>query len=582
MIRMTVFITLLVLSAAIAHAEPATPDGEGFKHRIEPHTFEAASGERTEAELGSFVVPENRMAETSRPIRLTYVRFPATGKTPGPPIVYLAGGPGGSGIGAARGSRFPLFQALRAHGDVIAFDQRGTGRSEGSLRCVEPYMARFDQPLDRAAASEAMRLAALACAKRLAAEGVDLEGYTSRQSADDLDALRQVLGADKLTLWGISYGTHLALATLRAHPDRIERLILAGIEGLDQTWKLPSDQQRLMVEIARLAASDPAVGPRIPDLLATVRDLLASLEEAPKTVSVTDPRSGMEVSIALGPDDLRYVLSGMLRGPETFAVMPDLVSRLSAGDWIALALGSAGARMGRAPNAMSVAMDCASGAGPERRRRIAREARTTLLADAINLPYPELCQGLPVSDLGDAFRAPARSDVPALLISGTLDGRTPPSNAEAIMPGLPNAQHLVIEGAGHSDPLFLSSPKILETMEAFLRGAPLPTTRIVLPPPRFVAPRTVVALEEAQLDRLVGVYQIAEGDVRRVFRAGSLLFTRRGEGQPLPIRPTSETTFFYEGDATHLRFDLDGEGGVAGMTMFADGQGDGEPAKRIE
>jgi pimeloyl-ACP methyl ester carboxylesterase len=58
-------------------------------------------------------------------IELAFVRFKSTAKNPGPPIVYLAGGSGGSGIGAARGSRFPLFMALREIADVIAFDQSG-------------------------------------------------------------------------------------------------------------------------------------------------------------------------------------------------------------------------------------------------------------------------------------------------------------------------------------------------------------------------------------------------------------------------------------------------------------------------
>jgi hypothetical protein len=38
---------------------------------------------------------------------------------------------------------------------------------------------------------------------------------------------------------------------------------------------------------------------------------------------------------------------------------------------------------------------------------------------------------------------------------------------------MPNAVTIVIEGAGHSDPLFLSTPKILETMKMFLRGEPI-------------------------------------------------------------------------------------------------------------
>ncbi|NWO96157.1 alpha/beta hydrolase, partial [Escherichia coli] len=73
--------------------------------------------------------PEDRRDPLSRKIKLGYVRFRSTAARPGPPIIYLAGGPGGEGSGAATGPRFPIFMALRAVADVIAFDQRGTGLS---------------------------------------------------------------------------------------------------------------------------------------------------------------------------------------------------------------------------------------------------------------------------------------------------------------------------------------------------------------------------------------------------------------------------------------------------------------------
>ncbi|MDQ3819716.1 MAG: alpha/beta hydrolase, partial [Acidobacteriota bacterium] len=72
-------------------------------------------------------MPENRSDPKSRLIEIVFVRFKSTAKNPGPPIIYLAGGPGNSGIDQARGNRFPLFMAMREFGDVIALDQRATG-----------------------------------------------------------------------------------------------------------------------------------------------------------------------------------------------------------------------------------------------------------------------------------------------------------------------------------------------------------------------------------------------------------------------------------------------------------------------
>ena len=107
------------------------------------------------------------------------------------------------------------------------------------------------------------------------------------------------------------------------------------------------------------------------------------------------------------------------------------------------------------------------------------------MEDLANGEMPDVCDAWGNPDLGPIFRSPLKSEVPALFISGTLDARTPVSNAEECRSGFRNGQHLIIEGAWHSDPLFLSSPQIKEVMLEFLSGKPLSTTRIALPPLKF-------------------------------------------------------------------------------------------------
>ncbi len=103
----------------------------------------------------------------------------------------------------------------------------------------------------------------------------------------------------------------------------------------------------------------------------------------------------------------------------------------------------------------------------------------------MDFPFPDVCDAWGNPDLGETFRAPLKSSVPALFISGTFDVRTPVSNAEEVRRGFRTSEHLIIEGAVHSDPLFVSSPKIKDVMLEFMRGQPLSTTRITLPPLRF-------------------------------------------------------------------------------------------------
>ncbi len=558
------YMGLRILVVVVLLAESACAAPPAFS--VKPTKFTNDAGQTVEAELGELRVPERRGVAGSGTVTLKFVRFKATSPRPGPPIVYLAGGPGGEGIQTAKTARFPLFMAMREFGDVIALDQRGTGQSRPDLDCDEPFAAPFDRQVERSAIAVMVK-AEEKCAERLRKSGVDLAGYNTRESAADLEDLRKALGAQKLVLWGTSYGTHLAIAALRYYGANIDRAILHGIDGPDDRRKLPSDQQVLLEEIARRAAADPAIHKRLPDFLATLMRLLAELEARSKRVALVNPLNGRKMDVVVGKLDLQLVVSQQLTGPETFSILPDLVSRLDRGDWTALALLASRFRSGEVMRAMPVAMDCASGTSEARRRRIAEEASRTLLADAINLPFPELCAGVKVPDLGDAFRAPLESDVPALLISGTLDGRTSPRQAAELASGMPNAVQLIIDGAGHGDALFLSSPKILTAMREFMRGGKLSQTRIEVTPRPFDPIEDVVEVPESTLEKYVGVYTISPKEKRRIIKAGNVLYSWRDGGVPHPLRPTSPTDFFSELYRWRIHFELDAKGKAVAMVV---------------
>lgn len=453
--------------------------------KIKPYTFENEKGEKVDSELGTFFVPENRSDPQSNLIELAFVRFKSTAKNPGPPIVYLAGGPGGTGIGTAQGSRFPLFMALREVADVIAFDQRGTNRSKPNLSCYD----RLSMPLDVSPSREAALKELRASAKNCAAywrmvQRVDLNGYNTNESADDLEDLRKVLGVNQISLWSISYGTHLAFATIRRHPKSIHRAILAGIEGPDHTYKLPSNIQKHLEDLAAVIKADPQIGKEIPDFLGLMKSVFDRLDAQPETVEIVDPRTKQKVKVIVSKFVMQFVVANNI-GTTVTAHFPALFYHASKDDFTDLAQFWLSQTRGVFGSAMAFMMDCASGQTAARRERIAKEAKGTLLEDLFNFPFPDICQEWNAPDLGDEFRSPVRSDVPVLFISGTLDARTPVSNAEEYLTGFKNGTHMIIEGAVHSDPLFLSSPKIKDGMMEFLRGQPVTLTRISLPPMRF-------------------------------------------------------------------------------------------------
>jgi pimeloyl-ACP methyl ester carboxylesterase len=133
---------------------------------------------------------------------------------------------------------------------------------------------------------------------------------------------------------------------------------------------------------------------------------------------------------------------------------------------------------------MQFAMDCASGATARRRRQIERQAPKKLLGRLTDYPYPDLCETWPVTDLGDGFRAPLASSVRTLFVSGTLDGRTPVSNAREIARGFDDSEHLIIEGAGHEGTL-RPPDAALEIVREFMADAPLSSNRVSVLPLSF-------------------------------------------------------------------------------------------------
>lgn len=453
---------------------------------IKPYVFENGKGEKVDAELGILLVPENRSDPQSNLIELAFVRFKSTSKNPEPPIVYLAGGPGGSGTGTAAGSRFPLFMALREVSDVIAFDQRGTGMSKPNLTCLQ----RFDLPLDvvpsRESVLRVLRERSADCAYYWHnIQRVDLNGYNTNESADDLEDLRKALGVKQISLWSISYGTHLTFAAIRRHPLSIHRAILAGTEGPDHTYKLPGNIQTHLADLAAVIKADPVVGKEIPDFLGLMKSVFDRLEKEPAVVEINDPQTKQKVKVTVNKFVMQFLTANNI-GTGVTASFPMAFYAASKGDYSFAAQAWLNQSRGGIGSAMSYMMDCASGITAARREKIKSQAKETLLEELSNFPFPDVCEEWKAPDLGDTFRSPVRSNVPVLFISGTLDARTPVSNAEEYRVGFPTSTHLIIEGAVHSDPLFLSSPKIKDVMLEFMKGLPVTTTKITLPAMGFM------------------------------------------------------------------------------------------------
>ncbi len=434
-----------LLRAAVA-AAVAIPAAFAAGTPLERRTLQARDGTPLELDAGRLEVPENRAKSDSRKITIAFVRVKSPLPNAGPPVFMLAGGPGGSSIRMvtklAQGGGKGFLTTLG--GDLVGIDQRGVGESDPNLETTTTYNIPPEQPGDAAAQIKIIREVCKAEAKRWRDQGVDLAGYTTAESAADIDAVRAALGYEKIALWGASYGSHLALATLRRHEDRIARAVLIGPEGPDHTIKLPSQADETLQRLHELIAKDDALKAQIPDFLGALRGVLAELERAPKFVEIDGTRVG------LSKFDVQQVIANNIGGRAGLEKIPAMVQRMARGNFDEVARELLEFRRSDGiGSAMQAVMDSASGLSPARAARIAAESPQSLLGDAVNFPFPQVGEAWGAPDLGEEFRAPLRSKVPVLLIVGDLDSRTPVSNARELMEGMPNARMIVVENAAH-------------------------------------------------------------------------------------------------------------------------------------
>jgi pimeloyl-ACP methyl ester carboxylesterase len=437
---------------------------------------------RFAAELGRLLVPENRHDPGKALIELAFIRMKSRASRPAPPLVILAGGPGVAGSEWAHfGSFAPWFEELLGISDVILLDQRGTGLSNPRLDCLERWNLPLDQIGDRQSFLRQSSERCLEAATFWRNRGVDLSGYTTLESADDIDALRQALGLDEISLYGASYGSHLALATVRRHGAHIARAIIALVEGPDQTIKLPANTEHHLQSLARLVEADHQLRSAIPDLLALMRTALEQLERQPAEVVVLDRQTGDQVTVVAGRFDLQLITARGLGDVRFLQQLPRRYDAMARGDYSWLAEEVLKSRRSFLGNAMSYCMDSASGASPERMGQVARQAPLTLLEDVMDLPFPYISSVWDMPDLGPEFRSPISTDVPVLFISGSLDGRTPPSNVEELGDGFANSKHIKVLGGTHSSSKLVSVPAIRAAMSAFLLGEVVTDPQVEVP-----------------------------------------------------------------------------------------------------
>jgi pimeloyl-ACP methyl ester carboxylesterase len=431
---------------------------------VAPHGAAAAGARFTACgdnglECTKLVVPLDRSGVTPGTITLYVERLLPDGLPRG--VMFLiAGGPGQPSAETFNlAENATTFKNLFPGYTLVAFDNRGTGKS-GVISCP-----RLQAEVTATAQQQAQYAAE--CATII---GPTRRFYATRDHAEDIESVRQAIGADRIGLWGTSYGTKLAVAYALAHPEHVDRLLLDSVVPPEGSDPLATQLLRSMPSgLASLCRANVcrAATPNLPGDVARLANRLAA---RPLTGTVPQPGGkrrrvrvdgvtflGVVVDTDLNPGlaaELPAAVRAALRG------VPRPLLRIIALDQQSSSITSKDLSFG-----LLAATNCADGRFPwqpdtpvDQRQALLNAARAALPPGATgpfghwatDIGTAALCIRWPSPSGGTPLGPGPLPDVPVLILAGDRDLRTPVANALALAPRFPHASVTIVPGVGHS------------------------------------------------------------------------------------------------------------------------------------
>lgn len=452
-------------SAAGAHAEPPDrvhPAWAAFEPEFRPHVcpFPATPGENPdEFRCGYVMVPEDRTDPGSRLIRLSVLKVAST--SPDPylgAIVRLDGGPGGPSLSAGRVTAYRRSEnaPLRAAADLIFFDQRGVGYSEGHFcRAVTlPYQTGL--PIDGGGQAD-FQAALERCFEEARAGGIAVEGYTNWQNALDVRDLRRALGYESWSLFGVSYGTELAQGVMRVDAAGVRAAVLdspvpAGYATNNLDGMYAAGFRSALDAIDRMCAADPACAAAYPGLAQRFISAFAAYDETPLRLSRVNHRRARDGELLIDGDLAAGAIFQALYRASVYPSLPAMLHVLESRDEAALRayVDVLGWPIDHTfGHGMSVTISCRGGFREDPGAPPPHGAPEPLLSQWMDTTqFWTGCEPL-AGTAPDPTARPLVSDIPTLILTGEADPITPPYYADVMMPGLANAQRVGFPHTGH-------------------------------------------------------------------------------------------------------------------------------------
>ena len=229
---------------------PSTVSSSAAKGALDPYVKQTPQWKRCEAEspaeleCATIKVPLDYRVPGGKRIDLAISRIKST--VPGQRHGVLFSNPGGPGV---PGLHMPLEvqdklpESARQKYDLIGFDPRGVGQSSPVSCDLEPEEENWLRPYKEETFDKDVAWAREVANKCKEKAGDTLPYITTRNTARDMDLLRAILGEQKISYVGVSYGTYLGAVYTQLFPGRADRFVLdSGVDpalawrGMIQWW----------------------------------------------------------------------------------------------------------------------------------------------------------------------------------------------------------------------------------------------------------------------------------------------------------------------------------------------------------
>ena len=469
-------LTMCLVTCGVGHASQS---GDGrhtrdFSFAAGPcPESQAASLAALKAQCGILTVPEHRPNPRGRTIQLPVVRIPSVAQPPSPdPVVYLAGGPGTNAIPQA-----PILVqvGLNQNRDLIIMNQRGVALTRPALTCpnidrfnIEAVGLRYDSPdtgrLHVAATKE--------CHDALVNQGIDLSAYNTTENSADFADLRKALRIAHWNVYGLSYGTYLALSLMRDHPEGIRSVIIDSVQPpsvatLGWTW---TNANEGINNIFRACDAQPRCKRKYGDLASAFAKQVSQLEAKPLKIRGRYSPDAKPVKVVLDGGALVNWLASVPDPIMQIPSYPSAIAELVQGRPTQIANSRAAladpAGIGTVGYGLLYGVICREWVPFEPESQILAQGLlafptypTSVLSLAPHLPFmTEDCGVWNVPRAPDSERRVTISSIPTLVMAGSFDGKTSPQWALYAARTLQNSTTVVIPGAGHGALFLIGLP----------------------------------------------------------------------------------------------------------------------------